>query len=61
MSPGGRRAFAFPGWMASGDELGEGRVVASMVLEKRPQDMQEFIHENTNGLHASEWIFGPPL
>ena len=61
MSPGGRREFAFPGSRAGGDELGEGRVVIGMVLQARPQDMQEFIHKNPNGLHASEWIFGPPL
>ena len=32
-----------------------------MVMDERPQDMQEFIHEDTNSLHASERIFGPPL
>lgn len=47
--------------MASGDELGEGRIVVSMIMQERPQDMQEFIHENTNGLHTGEWIFRSPL
>ena len=61
MSPGGRGNSPFPGSMASWDELGEGRVIVGMVLQERSKDMQEFVHENTNGLHASERIFGPPL
>lgn len=55
-----KRAF-IPGSDASSAKRGEGRMVIRAVLHKSPQDMQEFIHEHTNGLHSGEWIFRPPL
>ena len=30
-------------------------------MNERPQDMQEFVHEYTQGLHFGEWVIGPPL
>ena len=30
-------------------------------MDERPQDTQELVHEDTQGLHFGEWVIGPPL
>lgn len=31
------------------------------MLNEGPQDMQEFIHQDAQGLHLGERVIGPPL
>ena len=45
----------------SSDGLAEGWIVKGVVVDERPQDMQEFVHEHTQGLHFGERINRPPL
>jgi len=45
----------------SSDGLAEGWVVKGLVVNESPQDMQEFVHEDTQGLHFSERVILPPL
>jgi len=30
-------------------------------MNERPQDMQELVHEDTQGLHFGKWVILPPL
>ena len=30
-------------------------------MNERPQDMQELVHEDSQGLHFGEWVILPPL
>ena len=42
------------------DGLVEGWIVKGLVMDESPQDMQEFVHEYTQGLHFGERVIGPP-
>ena len=70
MSPGGqtvpvsqryRYSRRRNGKRQSSDGLAEGWVVKGLVVNESPQDMQELIREDTQGLHLSEWVIQPPL
>ena len=70
MSPGGQESPSVKGhrssWRRNGqrqssDGLVEGWIVKGLVVDERPQDMQELVHEDTQGLHFGEWVIGPPL
>jgi hypothetical protein len=41
--------------------LGEGWVVKGLVVCQSPQDMEELVHEDTDGLHSGERVLRPPL
>jgi hypothetical protein len=47
--------------MSVSARLAEGWIVKGLVLDERPTDMQQFIHEHTYGLHFGERVVFPPL
>ena len=70
VSPGGhatpvsqrhRSSWRRNGKMQGSDGLGEGWVVKGLILNDGPQDMQELVHQDTQGLHLGERILLPPL
>ena len=54
------------GWRRNGrrqssDGLAERWIVKGLVVNESPQDMQELVHEDTQGLHFGEGVIGSPL
>jgi hypothetical protein len=56
-----RSSWRRNGKRQSSDGLVEGWIVKGLVVNEGPQDMQELVHEDTQGLHFGEWVIGPPL
>ena len=69
MSPGGQENPTIKGmdqrlteWQeAVSDGLAEGWIVKGLVVNEGPQNMQELVHKNTQGLHFGERVIGSPL
>jgi hypothetical protein len=49
------------GRRSASDRLDEGWVVKGLILDERPPDMQQFVHEYTHSLHPGERVVFPPL
>ena len=41
--------------------MAEGWIVKGLVVNESPQNMQELVHKNTQGLHFGKWVILPPL
>jgi len=49
------------GKRSASDGLAKRWIVKGLVVDERPPDMQQFIHEHTYSLHFGERVVFPPL